>query len=202
MIEIKYKLFNKLDDIPKPVKQFLFRSLVIFVIWKSLYLGFFAFQRTIDKPLTNLVGKHASLLLNILSNSNDFKAKELISVTQFEGQIQIAPVCRIERNGKRLMSIADGCNGLELFILYLGFVIAMPSTMKRKLLFSFMGVCIIHCINTLRCAGLSILVVYWKEYFDIAHHYIFKMLVYATIFILWIVFTEGLSIEKKIKHVV
>ena len=202
MTSIIRKAIGVYASIPQPVKKFLLRSLLLFIIWKGIYLAFFAFPRTLDKPLTNLVGKHSAWLLNYLNSSNHYTANEMIAVTQFEGQIQIAPVSRIDLNGKKIMFIADGCNGLELFILYVGFILAMPSKAKRKFFFIPLGLIVIHCINTLRCVGLSTLVVHWKAYFDLAHHYIFKMVVYATIFLLWVKFSEGISFKKELDHVV
>ena len=38
-------------------------------------------------------------------------------------------------DGKKIVGVADACNALELFVLYLGFLIAYPSSVKRKLLF-------------------------------------------------------------------
>lgn len=186
-----------LQSVPKPVRSFLLRGLIIFLAWKILYLGFLAFPRTLDKPLTKWVGQHAAWVLNTLYNSNEYSAKELVAVTNFEGQIQIAPVSRIDKNGKKLLHIADGCNGLELFVLFIGFILAMPSGILRKTAYILIGILIIHVINVLRCVGLSSIVIHWKESFDFAHHYVFKILVYATIFILWTRFMKKISIKKE-----
>lgn len=88
------------------------------------------------------------------------------------------------------MHIADGCNGLELYILYLGFLVAIPSSVKRKLFYGVFGALVIYLVNMFRCVGLAYMAIYWRDQFDFAHHYLFKVIVYGTIFLLWMGFAE------------
>ena len=187
------KLKSTLADFPPQIKTFLIRSFILFVVWKGLYLLFWSEKRTLDDPLTQMVAKHSVWVLNQITAGNQFTAKPMIAVKNFEGEIQVSRVSRIDRNGKPIMNIADECNGLELFILYFGFLLAMPATIKRKLWFGFGGILIIHAVNVIRCVGLGLLLMNWDTYFDIAHHYIFKIMVYSTIFILWVIFSKNLS---------
>jgi exosortase/archaeosortase family protein len=140
-----------------------------------------------------MVAKHSVWVLNQITTGNQFTAKPMIAMKNFDGEIQVSRVSRIDRNGKPIMNIADECNGLELFVLYFGFLLAMPASIKRKLWFGFGGIFIIHIVNIFRCVGLGLLLMNWDTYFDIAHHYIFKIMVYSTIFILWVIFSKNLS---------
>ena len=187
------KLKSTLADFPPQIKTFLIRSFILFVVWKGLYLLLWSEKRTLDDPLTQMVAKHSVWVLNQITPDNQFTAKPMIAVKNFEGEIQVSRVSRIDRNGKPVMNIADECNGLELFILYFGFLLAMPAKIKRKLWFGFGGIFIIHAVNVIRCVGLGLLLINWDTYFDIAHHYIFKIMVYSTIFILWVIFAKNLS---------
>lgn len=190
------KLKSTLADFPPQIKTFLIRSFILFVVWKGLYLLFWSEKRTLDDPLTQMVAKHSVWVLNQITPGNQFTAKPLLAMKNFEGEIQVSRVSRIDRNGKPIMNIADECNGLELFILYFGFLLAMPATIKRKLWFGFGGILIIHTVNVFRCVGLGLLLMNWDTYFDIAHHYIFKIMVYSTIFILWVIFSKNLSFSN------
>lgn len=187
------KLKSTLADFPPQIKTFLIRSFILFVVWKGLYLLLWSEKRTLDDPLTQMVAKHSVWVLNQITPGNQFTAKPMIAMKNFEGEIQVSRVSRIERNGKPIMNIADECNGLELFILYFGFLLAMPAKIKRKIWFGFSGIFIIHAVNVIRCVGLGLLLMNWDTYFDIAHHYIFKIMVYSTIFILWVIFSKNLS---------
>ena len=189
-------LNKTLADFPPQIKTFLIRSFFLFVVWKGLYLLFWSEQRTLDRPLTLLVGHQSVQLLNRLTADTQFKAKPMVAVKRFEGEIQVSHVSLITRNGKPIMNIADECNGLELFVLYLGFLLAMPTSIKRKFIFALIGMALIHFVNLMRCVGLSLVLMNWDRYFDIAHHYIFKIMVYSTIFVLWIVFSKKLQFTK------
>ena len=187
------KLKSALADFPPQIKTFLIRSFILFVVWKGLYLLLWSEKRTLDDPLTQMVAKHSVWVLNQITPGSQFTAKPMIAMKNDEGEIHVSRVSRIDRNGKPIMNIADECNGLELFVLYFGFLLAMPTTIKRKLWFGFGGILIIHAVNIFRCVGLGLLLMNWDTYFDIAHHYIFKIMVYSTIFILWVIFSKNLS---------
>jgi exosortase family protein XrtF len=196
------RFFDSLSTIPKPIRSFLQRALLIVIVWKVLYLGFWAYPRTLDAPLTNLVGEHSAWMLNQLTGSSEYSARPYIYDIPFEGEIQVSPVSRIDKNGEKILHIADGCNGLELFVLYVGFLLAMPASARRKLLFIVAGMAIIHAVNVLRCAGLCILIQRWREHFDLAHHYIFKVMIYSVIFLLWVKFSQKITFTKEPDHAV
>jgi exosortase/archaeosortase family protein len=184
------------EQFPPQVRIFLLRGLVLFGIWKFVYLFFWAQPRTLDGPLTNTVGSQSVWILNQIYQTKGFKATPVVAVTRMEGDYQIAKVSKIDKDGKHLLNIADDCNGLELFILYVGFILSMPASVKRKVIYLIGGVFIIHLVNLLRCVGLSALLMHWDRYFDLAHHYIFKIMVYSTIFVLWVRFSNNLSVFK------
>jgi exosortase family protein XrtF len=184
------------EQFPPQVRIFLLRGFVLFALWKFVYLFFWAQPRTLDGPLTNTVGSQSVWILNQIYQTKGFKATPVVAVTRMEGEYQVAKVSKIDKDGKHLLNIADDCNGLELFILYIGFILSMPATFKRKGIYLLGGVIIIHVVNLLRCVGLSALLMHWDKYFDLAHHYIFKIMVYSTIFILWVRFSNNLSVFK------
>lgn len=188
---------EKLNAFPLEVKFFLLRSFFLFILWKSIYILYLGYERILDKPLTNLVGAHTAWTLNVFSGDKIFTTREVISIREFEGQYQVAPVSLVQKKGKKLLAIADGCNGLELFILYIGFLIAMPASIKRRVLFLLTGAVLIHIVNILRCVGLCVLAINSSVHFDFAHHYLFKIIVYGTIFLLWVQFMRGVSMKKK-----
>lgn len=196
-LPIRRWIYAYVQAFPAPIRAFLLRALVLFVCWKGLYIFFLMDARVLDQPLTGLVGHQATLLLNMFSGAEIYSSKHMIKQTVMEGQLITAPVVNILFSGVRVVSIADSCNGLELFILYMGFILAMPASLKRKTFFALTGLLVIHAVNVLRCAGLGLLVVHMQQYFDLAHHYIFKMLVYATIFLLWIAFSRKVILKTE-----
>ena len=96
-------------------------------------------------------------------------------------------------NGRKVVGIADPCNALELYILFIGFLICVPTTTKRFILFSLGGIAVIFVLNILRCAGMIWVNIHRNEVFDFAHHYLFKLIVYAAIFGGWVWYSKYLT---------
>ena len=171
----------RLKSLPAPVKKFLLRCLIIFIVWKLLYhLILFPF-RTPDKQLTKIT---TTLTVELLQLSYLQK-----SVTVSE---ETYPVIKnnIFLNSKRVVGIADGCNGLELYVLYIGFLLAYSRKTKDLLLFGFYGIAIIFTLNIFRCYAITIFNIYNSSLSEVAHHYIFKLLIYGVMFMLWINYTK------------
>lgn len=192
---LKCRINSEIQHFPKPIRIFLFRVLLLAIIWKCLYVFFLFESKTLDTPLTDSVGQHSAWVLNHLYQTNHFYSKILETESLYEGQFIIGKASHIYFGNRLVMFIADPCNGLELFILYVIFIIAMPSSLKRKVLFVIGGLMIIHLVNIFRCSGLVALLLYYDEYFNIAHHYIFKMMVYMVIFFLWLWFCKNLTFK-------
>ena len=178
-------------SIPISVRNFLGLALTIAISWKFIYHVFLMNPRTLDGPLTNHVGNSSAFLLNQFSGMHQFTALNCIDTSYMEGQIQMSCVSKIVHNNHKVLHIADGCNGLELIILYAGFIFCFPSSKKRKLFFVLAGLTLIDALNILRCSCLGFIKEYYHPYFTISHHFIFKAIVYALIVFLWVQFTKS-----------
>lgn len=191
---LKDRIGTVLEAFPAPVKTFALRALVLFLFWKGLYLFVWQEPRTLDAPLTKAVGRQSTVLLNMIRPADTFRVKEGIHSTTMEGVTIQKPQTLIYKGSRKLVGIEDGCNGLELFVLYIGFILAMPASFARKIAFGAGGLLVIHAVNLLRCSGLGLMLISMKQYFDLAHHYIFKIVIYATIFLLWVAYSRKLKL--------
>ncbi|MEC5164605.1 exosortase/archaeosortase family protein [Flavobacterium sp. PL11] len=194
-ISLKTIIVQELEHFPKSIRVFILKAALLSIFWQCLYNFVLYEPRTIDQPLTDFVGKSSAWVLNQLYQSDDFHAQFLITKNQIEGQSFVGKTSHIYFQERVVMRIADVCNGLQLLVLYLLFIIALPATLKRKLLFGFYGLVIIHLVNIFRCAGLVAILLHYNTYFDIAHHFIFKIMVYFSIFILWYYFAKGVTFK-------
>lgn len=94
------------------------------------------------------------------------------------------------KDGSRLMGISDSCNGLVLFILFIGFVLSFPSNWIDKLKFIPFGIFFIYFLNVFRIICLTLIYIYFPQYLDFNHHYTFTLFVYFDIFLLWMTFVK------------
>lgn len=172
------------SDIPEPIKYFLKRSLIFFVIWKLIYYLVFLPLKQPDKFLTDVTAYTTGKLYILASNS---KEMNIVSETR--------PVYRaiLYIDNKRGIGITDGCNGLELIILYVAFLVCFnTSNRKRLMIYAIVGSVLIFFLNIFRCAALAHINLYYSSYTDFAHHYLFTLVAYAFIFLLWIYYSKKL----------
>ncbi len=177
------------QTIPTEVQRFLKRALIIFIIWKLIYHLFLFNGRVIDKPLTDWSTKGAEKIMQIFYPESKLMVKEETK-PDVEYKNEIDHMDFLFLDGRKIIGVADACNALELYVLYLGFLFAYPSSLKRVGLFSLVGILVIYLANCIRLAGLASMNMYRINAVDMAHHYVFKMLVYGLIFGLWVLFTR------------
>jgi exosortase family protein XrtF len=187
----------KWHQIPVAVKQFLLKGIILLIVWKVIYLGFLLPGRVLDSPLTHFVGVMTTNGLNWITHSHDY-----ISKSEFGRELDIDENATsvmqqsVYFHGKKIVGVYDGCNALELIILYIGFIICVPAMLSRKLFFIAGGVLLIFLVNILRCIGIAYLVQYYPQHADFAHHYVFVFVVYALIIAMWLVFTNKINVKS------
>ena len=92
--------------------------------------------------------------------------------------------------------IFDDCNGLDLFIIYIAFIVLLPYPAWRKLIFSIGGLIAIFIGNIIRCVSLYWVYVHFRGMFDFNHHYVFTIIMYLIIFYGWVLYTKSPKINE------
>lgn len=191
------KLKTLLSDIPTPIRLFLGKALLFFVVWKIVYIGFLLESKVLDHALTTHIGDACVEILNNWTSMSGFRAVRESKTSIYEGESTTEIASLILHNDKRVLYIADLCNGLELIALYIGFTVCMPSSFWRKVRYIIIGVIILDLVNISRCIGLIYLQEYYEYYFDIAHKYIFNVTVYSVTFLLWVIYTRKIRLNNE-----
>lgn len=184
------QVVSQYRHIPKPVMLLLAKSLVLLIVWKLLYLFVFLPKRILDKPLTYVVAKNTIRTLNFAAKGSPFSTTSSVYKTQVDNITYVEDEMDIFFNGRQLLAIADVCNGLELMVLYVGFIICFPAALMRKIRFILVGLVLIYLVNIVRCSCLTLIALDYPEYLDISHHFIFTFIVYLFIFWLWFLFSK------------
>lgn len=170
---------------------FFLKALGLFVAWKVLYLSVLLPHKVPDGFLTRTIGRSTAATLNVLPGASDkYYTEQALDTVLLDGKIVSAPATDIYRNGERTLRVADACNGLELMVLYTGFILCFPAMAARKWKFALGGIVLICLLNVIRCAGLVLIFVHYRRYLDFSHHFLFTFVIYALIFLLWFIFTK------------
>lgn len=116
---------------------------------------------------------------------------ETLGYTVFTGADRLIGI-----DGTGGLWIGDNCNGIALFALFTGFIIAFPGNNKRKVLYIVTGILLIELLNILRVVCLAILDTHSRAWTEINHTYTFTIIIYAFIFFLWMLWVNRISDKK------
>jgi exosortase/archaeosortase family protein len=172
---------SRFDKVPAPARLFAKRALLLFAAWILIYYGLLKPYRIPDRWLSNITAGATANLLNLLyapATSTEIKGWSCVIM-----------------NSRSVIRVGDPCNGLDLFVLYCGFMLCVPTSKKRLLLFSLAGFAVIFILNVLRCSALAWLALNKHQWVEFAHKYAFTAIVYCTIFYGWVLYTKKYNIK-------
>jgi exosortase family protein XrtF len=104
---------------------------------------------------------------------------------------------RLNFVGRGGVCIGTGCSGLELFLLFFGFIFLMKGRLKDKLWFVPLGFLGILILNIIRIVALTMIYYYKPQYLDFNHKYTFLIIVYGAIFGLWVLWINKFANTKE-----
>lgn len=102
-------------------------------------------------------------------------------------------------NGKLVLNVFEGCNGVNVIVVFIAFVVSFGGDWRTMLLFILLGIFIINIINVIRLALLYWVATEYQMYFYLVHKYLFTAIIYAVVFFLWVVWIRMLKNAEQ-KH--
>lgn len=175
----------------RPFLQFLgvfLLSYLLLIGLYQLYLGQFDEAKLEVDGITNFVAEQTQMVLNsfgyivnLAPSTNDPSVKVFVN---------LVPVVRI----------VEGCNAISVMILFVAFILAFSKGFTKTFLFIVSGLLIIHILNVLRIALLTIGIMNYPEYTHILHGVIFPLVIYGIVFILWIVWVTKFATDATKNH--
>jgi exosortase family protein XrtF len=156
----------------KPALRFLGVFVGIYLTLNLLYGWWVTIYEEAD-PATVLVTQQSAALLNLLGEETYTKPK-------FN-----TPTVSILNGSRIVVNVFEGCNGINVAIVFLAFIIAFGGYLKKMLWFIPLGLVIIHVANLLRISGLYLIAEYFHQYFYYIHKYMFTASIYLIVFFLW-----------------
>ncbi|EDP71584.1 hypothetical protein FBALC1_03832 [Flavobacteriales bacterium ALC-1] len=157
----------------------------VLTIGYNIYLNLSEGSKFYPDYMTNLVSHQTNTLLNSIG----YEASVLPHPNE--------PSMKVIMNGKFVVRIIEGCNAMSVIILFLSFIVAFAGKLKTTLFYCFAGCIIIYAFNLIRIVALSVGLYHypWRE--EILHQIIFPMLIYGTVFLLWMVWVNRFSKSVK-----
>lgn len=156
----------------KALIVFLLRAAGIYLIWFIVYKGWLYKDGTIDHFLITHLIRITSFVLKTIGYTI-FNEGRLIGIENSTGLI-----------------VSTSCDGFSLFMLFAGFIMAYPGSIRSKFIFIPIGLLIIDLLNIVRIITLVIIVKYSPQWLEFNHSYTFTLIMYMIIFFMWVVWIK------------
>jgi len=160
----------------QPVTRFLIYLLSFYLGWYLVYNLWLHPQETLDMYVIDTTIAISKWIL------------EACGYLVFTGVERVIGV-----DGTGGLWIGDNCNGIALFALFTGFIVAYPGNWKRKIVFIITGILLIQLLNVLRVVCLAILDTHSRTWTEFNHTYTFTVIIYGFIFWLWMLWANKFS---------
>ncbi len=160
------------------------------MVWELAHNIFLLPNRVVDRPLSIFVANHTASLINILEGRRLAYCTTEGSFIYDEGGRIFYEKAVLFLGPNRLIGIADACNGLNLLVMFVGFIIVFPSKIYVKLIYAIVGIVAIMLLNITSCTGLDLIHNSYPSFTDFAHHYVFILVTYLAIFLMWYWFVK------------
>jgi len=183
---VKNSALNSLLLQYKPFLLFLGKFLLTYFVLALLYqtyLNRFDSAANQVDSFTQMVANQTQTLLTLFDND------ALIESHPTE------PSVKIIYNGKYVSRIIEGCNALSVMILFVAFIVAFTGKFKRTIVFILFGLLLIHLLNVVRIALLSVALYHYPQYEHLLHAVIFPLIIYGIVFLLWVIWVNKFSIH-------
>jgi exosortase family protein XrtF len=139
---------------------------------------------------TLLITKQTSHILNLFGEKTQSQPKEG------------SPTVAIVKDARVALSVFEGCNSINVMIVFVSFLFAFKGNWKKLAWFLPLGLVLIYIANLLRIIALFYVAEYWRQYFYYIHKYMFTAVIYLIVFMLWWWWIEkvsGVSVKTLIK---
>ena len=157
----------------KPAFRFLFIFLGLYLVGNILYGLTVKSYAPLADPMTRSVAVQTSMLLNVAGYTTNTSVNP------------IGPTVFLNKGTNRVLTIFEGCNGLNVEIVFVAFILAFSGSRKKMFWFIPTGLLIIHMANLARIALLFFVAENFSNYFYYVHKYFFTAAIYVIVCLLW-----------------
>ena len=171
----------------KPAFRFLFIFVGLYLAGNIVYGLWIESYKYLPDPATREVTRQTSNVLNVLGYHTT-------STENTQG-----PTAFISNDERIILTMYEGCNGINVMIVFVAFLAAFGGSLKKLSWFLPVGIVLIHLSNLARIALLYFVAVGYHHYFYYVHKYVFTAAIYVMVFALWIVWVKINGNQKEAK---
>ena len=190
-----FKILN--SKLSHPFIRFILSFALLIFLWFAFYHFIYKINFVFSNDSSVDLLNYISIILAEQSNFilNTFGFNTLIEV---QNEIVITKI--IGNDFDHGVWIGEPCNGVKLFGVFSIFIIAFPGKLKSKIWFIPIGILIIHFVNVIRIAILTVISSNNPKILDFNHNVTFQVIIYSIILILWFVWINKYADFNNIKN--
>ena len=107
------------------------------------------------------------------------------------------PLVWMSLGNQFILNAFEGCNGINVMILFLAFIVAYKGPLVPTLMYMVGGIIVIHLANIFRIAVLFIVAERYHAYLYFTHKYLFTGIIYTVVFLIWYVWVKRANAYNK-----
>ncbi|MBL3655374.1 exosortase family protein XrtF [Fulvivirga sediminis] len=157
----------------KPAILFIVKFLVLYLGLNLLYGFYIDTYSPSPDPITVVVTNQVSGVMSAFGNGVEASDN------------QEKPSVFLSLNGYNILSVYEGCNGLNVMIVFLVFLLSYGKPIKKLYWFIPMGLVGVHLFNLIRIILLFWVAQDFPEMMYFAHKYLFTAFLYIIVFLMW-----------------
>ena len=169
----------------RPILLFLAKFLGLYFVLNLAYGFYIESFGTLADPLTYWVTGQTISVLDLFYDGLDYEYYPYDTYIWMSLDKEV------------ILNAYEGCNGINVLILFLSFIVAYQGKLKPSILFTIAGILIIHVSNILRIVLLFMVALKFPEYMYFTHKYLFTGIIYAVVFFLWYLWIK--KVNKGVK---
>jgi len=169
----------------KAILFFLLKFIGFYIVVNTAYGFWINSYYPGPDPITEMVTHQSAAIISLTEDN-----------IMVEGTTNSANV-PIVQGTQRVISVFEGCNGLNVMIVFVSFIVAYSGTWKKNVIFGLIGVVLIHIANLFRVALLFFISKYYPDNLYFFHKYLFTGMLYILVFFLWYLWVKRIWPEKK-----
>ena len=169
----------------KPILLFLVKFVGFYLLLNTAYGFWIEYYTPSPDPLTRIVTVHSAALISL--------AEDNVEV----GVRVNSPSVPLNQDGRSVVSVFEGCNSMNVMIVFVVFILAYTGTLKKTLLFGAAGIVVIYIFNLFRVGLLFFIAKYYPNNLYFFHKYLFTALLYVLVFFLWYLWVKKIWPKKQ-----
>lgn len=159
---------------------FLGKFLVVYLVLNILYGVYVDYYTPNADPITFMVTRNTEFVLDILgyntSSSPDLNRPNVL----------------LRENGHAILSVYEGCNGVNVFIIFVAFLTSFGRFKSPLVWYIPLGLIVIYITNLIRISLLFYVSKHFSNYLYFTHKYFFTAIIYIVVFLMWYIWVSRL----------